>query len=302
MRTRAAYRWRSLWLLGLILAGAAGAAQSERTPAQPGHLPLWKIQGKHNVVYILGSIHILKKEDYPLPEPIQAAFADARTAMFETDLDKAATLQMQQKLADEALLPAGMSLRDVLSPDTYARFREQVSRLGLTEDMFDRTKPFVASMTLQIFALKKLGMDPEWGIDRHFQDRARATGKRVLSLEPVTFQFDLVTRFSPKEAEQLVDVTLEDIRDLPTIFTELRTAWRTGNLAELEKLENHSLRGSPQIYKRMIIERNRLWLPRIEELFEYPGNCIVIVGAGHLVGHEGLLALLQQRGYHPIQQ
>lgn len=299
MRAR---NWTLPVLLLLLTVAGPRADAAAPAPGRGSPLPLWRVKGPHSTVYLLGSIHILKTNDYPLPQPVQDAFAASRTVMFETDLDKMDEPAKQRDLAEHALLPPGVTLSNVLSQDTYRKFRREVQRLGLTPDLFDRTKPYVAAMTLEVLALKELGYSAEDGIDRYFLEHARNQGKRVLSLEPVEFQFDLVTSMPDGEAEQLVRNTLQDINNLREVSGELWLAWRTGDADKLDELVRRSMLGAPETFERDIIARNLQWLPRIEELLQSRGTAMMIVGAGHLVGPQGIVELLKAKGYRVTQE
>jgi uncharacterized protein len=258
---------------------------------------LWMIAGKSNVVYLLGSVHLLKREHYPLATPIMAAFTNSQIAAFEADLEKMEDPVVQLKLLNQAKLPEGETLREHLTAETYRRFAGRVMETGLPEEAFNTFKPFVAAITLQMLELQKLGADPEFGVDKYFFKRAKAGGKQILALETVEFQIDLATNFSKSEGEMAMKSTLDDIDNTRKQFSEMITAWQRGDAASLEKLLNDALREAPTIYKRFLTDRNERWIPQIEKLLTGNKNAIVIVGAGHLVGADGVVELLRKRNF-----
>jgi uncharacterized protein YbaP (TraB family) len=150
--------------------------------------------------------------------------------------------------------------------------------------------------------LKKMGLDSEYGLDKHFFTLARQSGKKIVALETVDFQMDLMTGFSKEEGELLVKTTLRDVDTLQNDLGDMLKAWQTGDAVKLEKLLNEAKADAPIIFKRLVTDRNRNWLPKIEELVNGKENSIVIVGAGHLVGNESVVDLLKKKGYKISQE
>ncbi len=263
--------------------------------------PLWKVQGASNVVYLLGSVHLLKESDYPLAAPIESAFSNAQVAVFETDIGELQSMGVQLKMLSKATLPEGETLKDQLSAGTYASLSKHAEDAGLPLAMFAQMKPVMVVVMLEVMELQKLGLNPELGLDQHFFNKARDRGNQIVPLETVDFQIGLVTDFSREEEELLVKSTLEEIDDTKKLFDEMHTAWKTGNGPQLEKLLNDAMRDSPGIFKRLVTDRSRSWVPKIEELLRGSKNAIVIVGAGHLVGAEGVVELLKKNGWKVTQ-
>jgi uncharacterized protein len=289
-------------LLTLFLAVPLGA-QLPRTATSARH-SLWKVEGDHCAVYLLGSIHVLKAENYPLPAEFEAAYTNSAAVVFETDIDEMEQLPTQVKLLSKARMPAGETLSQDLSPAVYTRFTNHLNEVGLPLVMFDMFKPAMAAMTLEVLEMQKLGLDPEFGLDKHFFARARKDAKKIIPLETVDFQISLVTDFSKEEGDLLMKSTLEDIDTVTRDLQDLLKAWQTGDADSLEKLLNGASREAPAIYKRLVSDRNARWVPKIEEMLKSGGrtNTIVIVGAGHLVGKDGVVELLRKQGFKVTQQ
>jgi len=287
-------------LLALSLVALAGA--QEKRAATGTHHSLWKIQGQQNAVYLLGSIHLLKKEDYPLAAPIEAAFTNSRIAVFETDIGAMENPEIAMKLATKGMLPAGQTLRDQLTPAIYLMFSNHVQKTGMPAQLFDSFTPAMAAIALVALEIKKMGLDPEYGLDKHFFSRARQENKTTVPLETIDFQIGLMTDFSKEEGELLMKTTVKDIDKMESEFGDLLKAWQSGDSEKLEKLLNEAMEEAPVIYKRLVTERNRRWLSKIEELTRGKENAIIIVGAGHLVGTNGVVELLKKKGYKVAQE
>ena len=292
---------RTLLFLGLFLSDFCGHAQEIKTAATAKHA-LWKVQGKQNAVYLLGSVHVLKKENYPLPQPIEAAFSNASVTVFETDVDALEKPDVMMKLATKGRLPEGETLRDQLSPPLYAKFSNYLSQAGMPVALFDSFAPAMAALSLVALELKKMDLDPEYGLDKYFFKQARQGGKKIIPLETIDFQIGLLTDFSKEEGELLMKITLKDLDKMQKDLGELLDSWLNGDAARLEKLLNESMEEAPVIFKRLVTDRNQRWLPKIEELLHEKENAIVIVGAGHLVGTNGVVELLKKKNYKLQQQ
>ncbi len=288
-------------LLFTFLAGVSLDAQPAKPSTATKH-SLWKVQGKENAVYLLGSVHVLKKEDYPLPAPIEGAFSDSKIAVFETDIAGMENPELAMKLAAKGQLPEGETLRTRLSPPVYVAFSNYVQKAGMPVELFDSITPAMAAITLVALDLKKMGLDPQNGLDKHFFDLAAKDGKTIVPLETLDFQIGLMTEFSKEEGELLMKTTLKEIDTMEKDLDELIKAWRTGDSEKLDKLLNEAMEEAPIIFHRLLTDRNRRWLPKIEELLRGKENAIVIVGAGHLVGTNGVVALLKNKGYKIVQE
>jgi uncharacterized protein YbaP (TraB family) len=289
-------------LLLLVLGFVASApAQPRPASASTNRHSLWKVEGAKSTVYLLGSIHFLTEDDYPLPQPIESAFTNASIVVFETDIAAMDKPETQMKMATKAQLPAGESLDQYLSASTYAALSNRVAKSGLPVAAFNTFRPFMVVATLAILELQKLGVSPENGLDKYFAERATKDGKKLVPLETVDFQMDMLTSFSKAEEEMLVKASLKDMDTVEKDFKAIVKAWKTGDGPNLEKYLNDAMREAPGPFKRLLTDRSKNWVPKIEGLLAGDKNAIVIVGAGHLVGNEGVVELLKKKGFKVTQ-
>jgi hypothetical protein len=287
----------------LLLCLALGSLRAqEAKPSATSHHSLWKVQGKQATLYLLGSVHALQEKDYPLPPVIENAFTNAQIVAFETDIGELENPATAMKMMTKSQLPEGQTLENVLSPETYKAFMKQVEDSGAPSIMVERMKPAMAAMTLEIFVLLKTGLNPEHGVDKHFYPLAQSAGKEIVPLETVDFQVELITGLSKEEGELLMKSTLKEIDTVQKDLSELIKAWREGDADKLQKLMNDAMADSPAVYKRLLTDRNHSWIPKIEELARGERNAIIIVGAGHLVGKEGVVELLKKDGLKVTQE
>ena len=289
-----------LWLLLSVLYLPALPIQPDPPPS-PLREPLWKVRGEHNSVYLLGSVHCLKSSDYPLPTAILQAFSNAPVAVFETDFGKLqAPLDLKQ-LVDKSRLPPGQSLRAHLSSTTYERLKHYLVTTGLSPDIFDNLKPSIAAITLELLKIEQAGFNPDCGLDQYLFHRAQRADKQILSLESVGFQIDLFTDVSKNQGEFLMRTTLDSLDRTKDSLGAIVQAWRTGNADALKHLLQHPSAPDSGLAQRIVKDRNLSWLPQIEDMLRGEKDVIVVVGVGHLIGDQGMIALLTNRGW-PINQ
>jgi uncharacterized protein YbaP (TraB family) len=261
---------------------------------------LWKVQGRSNVVYLLGTIHLLRATDYPLPQVMESAFTNSQIAVFEADIDKANDPMAALGMLSKITLPEGKTLQQVLPEKVYNSFSNHAQQAQIPMMMFDTIKPAMAVNMLDTMQLAKLGADPEYGVDEHFFKLAKETGRKIIPLETVEFQLNLLVGLSGPDEELMVEKTLEQMDDEKKEYDDMVTAWKIGDSAAQEKMLNE-IRDAPVLFKKLVSDRTASWLPKVVELLHGPQNAIVIVGAGHLVGPDGLVELLKKQEFKVTQ-
>ena len=252
-------------------------------------------------MYLVGSIHLLTKDYYPLSPALDAAFKDSDLLVEEADLGEMEAPASQFALLSRGLLTAGQSLDKVVSPSTYALVTKRVNDLGMPIEPLKRFKPWLLAITLVEMEWRKAGFDASLGLDRHFYDRARAEGKMVQGLETVEYQVSLFDGMTMEEQDRMLAESLEDLEQARANVFTLTGAWKAGDAAAVERIVLDDLKDDPVMYERLLVGRNRNWLPRIDALFTRNGRTFVVVGAAHLVGPDGLLAMFKAKGYQVDQ-
>lgn len=262
---------------------------------------LWKVRSETAAVYLLGSVHFMRKDAYPLDPVIEDAFRQSDILAVEADINDLSKVSAEQ-LLELALYPAGDSIDRHISPETLVRLRQETDRLGLSYILISRQRPWVLALTLTSLELARLGFDPAYGIDLHFLDRAQ--GKKVVELESVSQQVDLLSGFPDEEQEQFLRFTLDDMKTLKEDSEILLRIWKAGDMKGLEELIglNTPGRGDSPVLRRLFYERNERMAVRIEEFLRRGQKAFIVVGAGHLAGKHGLVELLRAKGYKTEQQ
>jgi hypothetical protein len=258
---------------------------------------LWRIRSKSNVVYLLGSVHYLKSENYPLAEVMEAAFRDAHRVVFEINMESAQGSQTQQLMAFKGLYTDGTTLKDHVTPETYAQADKEFQRLGLDIQIFNQFKPWFTALSLLAVKLQALGFDPSQGIDFYFSRKAKQEKKETSGLETLEYQFDLFDKLPQRVQEALLLQSLSGGESTEAAVNAVVKAWAAGDLQALDTLLLRDWREYPELYQSLVVERNRAWLPKIESYLAQNENTLVVVGAGHLAGKDGLIEMLKARGY-----
>jgi uncharacterized protein YbaP (TraB family) len=269
--------------------------------AQPRNF-LWKATSGVGTVYLVGSVHMLTKDYYPLSSALESAFTQSDLLVEELDLGDVMKSDAQLALLTRGLLTGGQTLDQVISARTFDLVSTRVARLGLPLEPLKRFKPWSIALTLLALEWQNAGFDAALGLDKHFYDRAVAEGRSVQGLETVAYQISRFDDMSMSDQDRLLAQTLNEIDTEKANVKTLADAWRTGDISSMERVVLEGLKADPAMYRRLLVDRNTAWLPKIAELFARPKPSFVVVGAGHLVGPDGLIAMLKAKGYQLEQQ
>ncbi len=285
---------------GSVFAQSPLAQAPETTPARKKNC-LWRVQSKTSTLYILGSVHLLKKESYPLDAAIEETFDNAQKLVFEVDMDTAEKLSTIQMIMSKGTYDNGKTLQSAVSPETYEMARKRTAELGMPIEQLGKFKPWLLAITVAAGKLIKLGFDPSLGVDKHFYGKAKKAEKPIVPLETIEYQISRFDEMQPKTQEAMLLQTLRDLEIMEKEFNTIIECWAAGDTASLEALMLKSFEQFPEIYEKLIMERNRNWLPQIEALLGQSEHCMVVVGALHLVGKDGIIEMLRQKG-HSVEQ
>jgi uncharacterized protein YbaP (TraB family) len=292
---------RSAALLVLCLVCAQVAAQ---TPAPTPAPFLWRVEGPQATHYLLGSVHLLPPSIYPLPTALDDAYAASDVVVLETDIDAIGSAETIQRTLQAAIDPNAGGLRAALGTKDYAKLGQLIATRGLPPTLCDTFKAWFCAMTLEVMLYQQSGFSPALGIDQHYADRAHSDGKALRWLEPVEQHLALLTRMPDAVGTAYLLATLDEAGDADADPATLLRAWQTSDLAFMNEQTTQMRREHPQAYARLLGDRNRAWLPKLVTLFESSTPALVIVGAAHLGGDDGLVTQLRRRGYRidPVMQ
>jgi uncharacterized protein YbaP (TraB family) len=295
-----ARRFRGGWLavLGLVLPGGLSAAPA--APAAPAATPagssVWVLRGAHNSVFLAGSVHLLPASAPALPPTLERAYAEAESLVMELSPDDSDAARIGAVMLDKGRFPEHSGLAAAVGASRWERLQPWLSRNGLPPAAVEGLEPWALALLLTATEFARLGLAPDSGVEAQLRVRALREGKPVAGLETPEYQLGLFDALPPGAQLQLLDSTLDDLADADADFGRLVAAWRSGDDAELEALLAEAYAGMPQLYEALVHRRNAEWVPRVRALLEGRDDVLVVVGALHLVGERGLVALLAREG------
>ncbi|MBT8103312.1 MAG: TraB/GumN family protein [Gammaproteobacteria bacterium] len=267
-----------------------------------GHpVTLWRAQGISNSVYLLGSIHLLRAEDHPLPSIIDTAYNDAEVLIMELDMDDLDALATQQLFNRNGVLHDGTTLRDLMGEELYERAAIAAKANDIPIDMLTKSEPWLAAITVEMLALYRIGFNPTLGVEMQMTSRAVADGKPIEGLEGIEEQLAFLDGLSLDAQRDMLIQTLEDSASIGESVDEMIRAWRYGDLEFLESALLDSFAEHQELNEALVTNRNRRWVSQIDELLDDADDYLIIVGALHLVGEDGVPNLLAQRGIKILQ-
>ena len=280
-----------LLFLCLVLPSAALAGTS-----------LWQVRDGDRMMYLGGTVHVLAAADYPLPEAFDRAYEQADRLVFETDMQAINSPAFQLQMMQRLTYNDGRSLKDELGARAYGALQAYSRKRNLPMAMLEQFRPAMVSLVIVMTELERLGINGT-GVDEHFYRRARNDGKAVSQLETPQAQLEFIAGMGRGQEDALILNSLRDAEQVAEMMAGMKAAWRSGDLAQLAKLGLEPMRRDyPGLYKELLVKRNQAWLGKLERILKNPDTELVLVGAMHLVGREGLLEQLRARGYKITQQ
>ena len=256
---------------------------------------VWEISKNGNTMFLGGSVHILRAEDFPLPEQFDYAFEQSSMLVLETDVDKISDPAIMQYLMTQMILPDGKTLKTILSPETYSALKAKCEEAGLPIEFVSRLKPAITMLMLTMTEIEKEGFMQE-GVDTYYQKKAKDVNKPLYSLETIETQVEALLTIGEGNEDEFVKYSLEGLENSTMNVAAIVSDWREGN-SESEESELMELKeDSPEIYNALMLNRNNAWMPQLEEFLTTSPIEFVIVGLAHLHGPDGLLIQLKNSG------
>jgi uncharacterized protein len=262
---------------------------------------VWQVSKGDSKIYLAGTIHLLRQQDYPLPDAFEQAFAASERLYFETDIGAMSDLGLQQRMLQQLTYQDGSTLSSVLSAEAYAALSEYAAGTGIPLAMLQTFKPGLLISTLSVMEFQKLGFTPQ-GVDAYFFSKAKSEGKHTGELESFDEQIAMLARMGEGYESEFVLYSIRDFAQIGTTIESMVQAWRQGDTQLLlAEFVEPMLTETPDLYASLLVERNNNWMPAIEAMFETPDTEFVLVGVAHVVGEHGLISMLQDKGYDVIQ-
>lgn len=276
-----------LWLLGTVTLAA---------PPPPSPAPfLWCVHGPEATHYLLGSMHLLPASADSLPDALEQAYDEVDGVVFESDIGALKSRDMQLQLL--AAAHRGEPLQKAVGAALYRRVQAQARSVGMPMSLCDDYAPWFCAMSLDVYGYRRIGFSDEYGVDEHFYGEAVTDGKTVSWLEPPAQHMALFTAMDAAQSRMMLNAELDETDIASDLPASLYRAWRYDDTARVAALDQQMRAHYPMLYRRLISARNRAWMPQLRRLLDGDSPQMIVVGAAHLVGPDGLVGRLRALGY-----
>ena len=279
----------------LLLAISPASGDSNGHP-----VTMWQATGVSNTVYLLGSIHLLRPEDLPLPSVVDAAYDDAEVLVMELDMDDLGS-DVTQLFAKNGLLQDGATLRQIMGEEDFARASAAADAIDIPIELLAHSEPWLAAVTVEMMVFYRIGFNPMLGVEMQMVSRAARDGKPIEGLETAEEQTAFLDGLSIETQREMLLQTLEEGAKIDESIDDIIHAWRTGDIAALESGLLEDMAKNEELNEALVNSRNRRWVAEITELLDDDDDYLIIVGALHLVGEQGVPQLLARDGVEIVQ-
>jgi uncharacterized protein YbaP (TraB family) len=280
-----------------MLAGAGHAQQQQAQPApKPHHVLLWKATSPTTTAYLVGSIHVGDDKLYPLPPAVESAFAAAKILIVEVNTKALDQTKGMELVGKYGVYGGDDNLYKHINKQTADALDAYCSANGLPRQGLESLKPWVVAVTVLAMSLKKAGEDPNLGIDMHFLNASQAP-QRIAELETAEFQLSLLASATDQEQQEMLAATLKRAANAKEYLEKMRDAYLAGDSNTLLNLIHDQESGPASLMKKLVDDRNITMTATLEQYLKGKEPCFVVVGAAHLLGDNGIVKLLQSKGY-----
>lgn len=287
-------------LILALTAAILGASADETKPTPPpvttGTSSVWKVERGGHHIYLAGTIHLMRKTDYPLPDVFDQAYKDSTKIVLELPPGSEGDGEVVVRMRQLGSYGADDDLSKHLGPDALDRVKKWADNNSFPQATILRFKPWFLALTISAMEYQTLGAQANRGVDTYYQQRATDDGKPGAGLESVELQLSLFSTLEDKLQEELLLQTLSEIESMQKDYEDMLTAWRSGDMPTLQKFLFRDADKYPELMEQFLFRRNRAWIAPLEKYLTDGERVMVLVGAGHLGGEKGVIALLKAKG------
>ncbi len=261
---------------------------------------VWKVEGKGNTVYIGGTMHLLTPEDYPLPVEFDSAYAWSDVLVLEADLKKMEDPAVVQRMMTMAMYQDGRTLQSVLSEEVYGRLEEECAKIEVPLTSLSKFKPSMVMLIISVTKMQQSGSTSA-GVDQYYLSRALADRKALLFLETVDSQLEILFGEEEENEDQLVLQFLDELDQMDALGADIKANWLQGNEKIFRDLQKEMKKEYPEVYDQVLADRNNNWITIIDSYLDNEDVELVLVGALHVFGTDGIIRMLKKKGYKTTQ-
>jgi uncharacterized protein YbaP (TraB family) len=280
------------------MASPAPAEAEQFVPDGGGDGCVWVVDSEQKGrLFLCGTIHILREQDYPLSPGYEAAYMFSDKLVLELPPGEGSSPELSKKMSQLGIYSADTSLEANVSAEAWKAVQAWASRRSLEPSSINRFRPWFVSILMTAKEYAVLGATPDLGVDKHFCDRAQMDGKPGEGLETTDFQLQMFAALTNRQQQELLDQTLAELSTVANEYEKMIEAWKQGDLASLHAMLFREAEKHPDIMNLFLTARNIVWLDKLDAMLRRGDKAMVLVGAAHLAGDAGLIELLQKRGH-----
>lgn len=291
------------WLIGCKASQQAAVTYSPEQLVPTEKSVFWKISGNglKKPSYLYGTIHIIPKKEYEMPDAVREALDNSKRVAFEIDMKELTNLKTQLGLMTKAFMPGGKTLKDLLPPEDYKYVKGKMAEKGLPGGMMERMKPlFLSTLFSGDEESGAQDKDAMTSVEMELYRSVRHRKLESAGLETTSYQMSVFDSIPyAAQAKMLVDglrATDVDASGSGKQLDELLTLYRNQDINAMQTMIADEGEGMAAYEEILLKKRNRNWIaPMGRMMREKP--TIFAVGAGHLGGQGGVIALLRKEGY-----
>ena len=263
---------------------------------------LWKVTGKElkEPSYVFGTIHMIDKNDFFLTDAMKDAFGKSDRVVFEINMEEMNDMSVLFKLMGKITMSDGQTLKDLVSPEDYKLVEKHFSEMGLPLMFLEKIKPlFLSTFASGDMAPGDLQSGEMKSYEMVFMEMAQQTKKEMGGLETIEFQLSMFDSIPYKaQADMLVDA-IKSSGEGDDQFKQMVDLYKTQDMPGLYKMIEGDTEGVGEFEDLLLKGRNKNWIPIMEKMMGSK-NTFFAVGAGHLGGESGVVALLRKQGYNVV--
>lgn len=262
---------------------------------------VWVVSSSRANVYLAGSFHVLRASDYPLPAEFFEAYNNSRKIIFEIPPDETEGEEHMREFLSGAIYNDGTTLKNHITDAAYAKAEKFCKERNYPLEQYQIFKPALFLTMLTSLEMNRIGADPQKGVDYFFKEKALQDGKATGSLETVDQQLKLLLSMDESMGSDQIIESIDEFKQIEAELDEYLAVWRKGDEVRMEELFIKDFRSYRKLYQTLIVDRNNKWMTDITSYLNGSVNTMIIVGAAHLAGPDGLVNLLRKRGYKVVK-
>ncbi len=280
----------------LILFAGAAVVRAEPVASTQAAPPLWVVEKEGGALYLFGSIHLLPPKTKWRREELERAWAKSQIFVFEAPLDEGGA-EMLRFVETGGRLPEGQTLSDVLPAAAHADMEKAAWGVQYPPKLLEPLRPWLAAVYLELYSYIKAGFSSYYGVDHIVEQEAKQRDKDLAYFESVAEQLSYFAALDRKTETAYLKATVKGVLEQPELPGELLAAWASADTGKLSRLIDEGFTEVPRLRSQLLVARNKKWLPRLRQMIASDKSYFVTVGVGHLVGRDGLIAMLRAKGY-----